>query len=100
MSSPHADSSPDLSAWRIEPPRDPAFRQRVWTRLAAARRCTDTFRGYLRAHAPAVVAALTVAAIVGAWSGLSQGKSRAAVDRAAVVAVYVRELDARTMQHP
>jgi hypothetical protein len=100
MSSPHAHQPSDLSAWRIEPPCDPEFRQRVWTRIEAARARASTFRGYLRAHAFAVATSVTLAAIAGAWSGLSQGKAHAASDRAAVVAVYVRELDARAMQHP
>lgn len=95
-----APSSPDLSAWRVEPPRDPAFRQRVWERITAAQAGRETFGAYLRAHAPAVFAALALAMFAGAWSGHTEGKSKAERERAAVVTAYVRELDARAMQHP
>ena len=94
-----AHSSPDLSAWRVEPPRDPEFRQRVWARISGARGARETFGTYLRAHAPAVLAALALAILAGAWSGRVEGKSRAARERAAVVTAYVRDLDARAMSH-
>ena len=101
MSSPNPSEplSRTLADWRLAPPRNPQFRTEVWARIEAARRA-PSWAGYVRAHGTLVGCALTLAMILGAWSGRERAHERAAAARAALVADYVHGLDARWMRLP
>lgn len=85
-----------LAAWRVEPPRDPAFRAVVWARLGAAA-AGQPWSWYVRRHAAAVGGALVLAVVAGALSGHERARSQVAADTARLAAAYVAELDARVM---
>ena len=97
----HSDESlaPELSVWKLHPPRDPNFRPTVLARIKGARR-DDTWIAYLRVRGAALAAVLLVAAVVGAWAGRSHARERVAAERAVLVADYVHALDARWMRAP
>jgi hypothetical protein len=88
-----------LADWRVAPSRAPQFRGEVAARIAAARRVT-TWPGYVRAHAVLFTGALAAVAVMGAWAGAEQARTRVAADRAAIAGAYVQALDARTMRQP
>jgi hypothetical protein len=88
-----------LAGWRVTPRRDPQFRTAVRGRLEADRRA-PTWAGYARAHGALVASALTIAVMLGAWTGRERARERDAAARAAVVADYVHGLDARWMRLP
>lgn len=99
-----ATPSPDpldrtLAAWRVEPPRDPAFRTSVWARVAAARRA-PSWPAYVRTHLTLATGLLAVAILAGGWIGREQARARVEADRATIADSYVRGLDARTMRMP
>lgn len=96
-SKPDESLSRTLADWRVTPPRDPQFRTTVWARIEAARRA-PSWAGYVRLHAPAMAAALTIAVVLGAWIGREQARTRVEADRNEIASAYVQALDARTMR--
>lgn len=85
-----------LASWRVEPPRDPAFRAVVRARLGGAP-AASPWSGYVRRHAAAVGGALALAVAAGAVSGHGRARARVEADTARLAAAYVAELDARVM---
>lgn len=91
--------SATLRAWRLRPHRHPQFRPGVWARIAAARRA-ESWAGYVRVHARAVVAGLTLAVLAGALAGRQEARLRVAESSAQLAKAYVTAHDARAMQMP
>jgi hypothetical protein len=93
MNNPHDSLADSLRHWRVSPPADPGFRNRVWQRIE--RPAGVTWPAYLRMH-PAVwslVAVLTLSAA--AYTGSSLARARAQADREAIVVTYLVDLDPR-----
>jgi hypothetical protein len=88
-----------LAAWRVAPGRDPAFRQKVWRRIEAARGGAS-WTGFARAHAVAVAGALALALVLGGFAGRAEARARSMADSARMADAYVQSLDARTMRMP
>lgn len=101
MKSPESDEDlrQELSAWRLNPPRDAAFRSEVWSRIAEADHGRSV-RDFSRAHAAPLMASLVLALLLGGWIGREQARSRLASDRAEMARDYVQALDARFMRMP
>lgn len=99
MNTPQDPLGSDLANWRVQPRRDPAFRQSVWARLEAARR-SPTWPAYARAHATVVATVLVLALGLGAMAGREQARARVAADSRALADAYVQSLDARSMRMP
>lgn len=93
MNASHDPLSEALGSWRVAPPADPAFRQRVWQRIG--RRAGTTWPTYLRAHAAAWSLALIVVLSAAAYSGRALARSQARADREAIVVTYLVDLDPR-----
>ena len=85
-----------LASWRVEAPRDPAFRARVGQRISAAP-TSLAWAAYARRHAAMVGGALVLAVVAGAISGHERARARVAADTARLAAAYVEGLDARLM---
>jgi hypothetical protein len=98
------DSPPDhpgnlpLSAWRVIPSRDPAFRSAVRSRIDAAERADWLM--FARAHRSLVGGILALALIIGAYTGRSEARGQRAHDEQVIATTYVHSLDARWMRHP
>lgn len=88
--------STTLADWRVNPPRDPAFRSAVWSRITAGSR-GSTWSGYAQAHLPILAGALALALLIGGWAGREQARLAVEADRAELAAAYVQTLDARAM---
>jgi len=99
MNSPRDSLDQLLSAWRVQPRREPQFRTQVWARIVAARP-TDSWAGYLRGHAAAVAGGLALALVLGAVGGRTQARARAAAESERLATSYVQALDARSMRMP
>ena len=61
-----------LREWRLEAPRDPAFRARVWERIDAGV-ATVTWLQFARRHALVVAAVVLLAFVGGAAGGRGRG---------------------------
>ncbi len=86
---------PVLSAWRVNPPPDPAFRPQVWQRL---RRTTPASWGaYLRAHAGAWLLVAGVTLVIAGWGGRAAAAARLEAERERRVIAYLVELDPRVL---
>lgn len=85
-----------LASWQVAPPRQPEFRAAVWARIHAGPG-VQPWAVYARRHAAAVSGALALAVALGAVSGQSWARSRAAEESARLAASYVEGLDARSM---
>jgi hypothetical protein len=96
---PDSALSRTLADWRLTPPRDPAFRTAVWSRIAATRR-PATWPAFARAHVAALAGALVLAIVAGAWAGKAEARTRVAASRDAIARSYVQSLDARVMRLP
>ena len=88
-----------LAEWRVEPPRDPQFRAKVWSQIEAEPR-DPSWPEYVRGRALWVAGAMVLAATVGALTGSSRARSQANADRTALAAEYVHALDPRWMRSP
>jgi hypothetical protein len=88
-----------LADWRVTPGRKADFRVAVWARIER-QRGEATWGSYLRAHLGPCVALLTLALVVGAWTGRERARARVDGERAALATSYVQALDARTMRMP
>ena len=83
-----------LRDWRLEAPRDPAFRARVWERIDAGV-ATVTWLQFARRHALVVAAVVLLAFVGGATGGRGWAKARDAALSARLADEYVGGLDAR-----
>ena len=99
MNTPQDPLGSDLATWRVQPRRNPAFRQRVWEKIGAARR-PATWPAYVRQHAAMVAAVMVLALSLGAVVGRDQARTRVAADSRAMADAYVQSLDARNMRMP
>jgi hypothetical protein len=97
MKSPDESFEDLLREWRVEPRRDPGFRAAVRQRIEAVT-VSANWTNYVRGHAMAVAGAIVLAVVLGAWGGREQAREHVAAERAALVADYVRALDARWMR--
>lgn len=91
-------NSPDslseaLRAWRVQPPRDPAFRPAVWQRIHQAAR--DGWVNYVRDHRLAWGLTAAVAVIGAGWTGHTAAQARLESSRHAMAETYLVELDPR-----
>lgn len=84
-----------LETWRLDVPRDPAFRATVWQRIQ--RGPEAGWGDYLRRHAALVGGVLALAMLAGAFGGRERARARTAAESAQLAAAYVQGLDARTM---
>ena len=93
MNNPHDSLAERLRSWRVNPPADPGFRQRVWQRIE--RPGGLTWPAYLRAHTAAwsLVAVLTLSAA--AYTGSALARARVRADRETMVVSYLVDLDPR-----
>ena len=82
-----------LRSWRVTPPADPDFRNRVWRRIGKP--AATTWPAFLRAHAAAWSLASIVVLGAAAYSGSALARSQMRVDREAMVATYLVNLDPR-----
>lgn len=82
-----------LKDWRVNPPADPNFRNRVWQRIGSQTRVT--WPAYLRAHTAAWSLAAVLAVSVAGFTGSSLARAKARADRDAMVVTYLVELDPR-----
>jgi hypothetical protein len=93
MSTSRDSLSEALHAWRVTPPADPDFRQRVWQRVG--NRSRTTWPDYLRMHAAAWSASLVIILSVAAYGGGALARSQTRADREAIVVTYLVNLDPR-----
>jgi hypothetical protein len=83
-----------LREWRLEAPRDPAFRARVRARINAGV-ATVPWPQFARRHAAVVAAVVLLAFAGGAAGGRGWAKARDAALSARLAEEYVGGLDAR-----
>ncbi len=82
-----------LRSWRVTPPADPGFRNRVWQRIE--RQAGATWPAYLRAHAAVWSLAAVLALSAAGYTGSAMARARVQADREAIVATYLVDLDPR-----
>jgi hypothetical protein len=85
--------SETLHSWRVIPPADPSFRQRVWQRIGE--QSGVTWRTYLRGHLAGWSVAAAIAVGAAAFAGGALARSQARADREAIVVTYLVDLDPR-----
>lgn len=93
MNTSHDSLSAVLRSWRVNPPADPDFRRRVWSRIGQA--TPATWPAYLRSHATAWSMAAMLALGAAAYTGTAVARTRAEADRKALVVTYLVDLDPR-----
>ena len=82
-----------LRAWRVAPPVEPNFRDRVWQRIGGQAKVS--WRSYLGAHATAWSVAALMVLGAAAYTGHAAASARMRVDRDALVVTYLVDLDPR-----
>jgi hypothetical protein len=82
-----------LHGWRVTPPADPAFRNRVWQRIGG--QTGTTWPAYLRAHLAVWSLVAVVMLSAAALTGTALARAHAQADRDAIVVTYLVDLDPR-----
>jgi len=93
MNNSHDSLAESLRSWRVSPPADPGFRNRVWQRIE--RSAGVTWSAYLRMHPAAWSLVAVLALSAAAYTGSSLAHARAQADREAIVVAYLVDLDPR-----
>jgi hypothetical protein len=93
MNNSHDSLTESLRSWRVNPPVDPAFRNRVWQRIDG--RAGATWPAFLRAHPAAWSLAALLALSAAGYAGSAMAKAHAQADREAIVTTYLVDLDPR-----
>jgi hypothetical protein len=89
----HQDSlSKELALWRIEPPRNPAFRPAVWSRLKAGSLETGLLQ-YMRQHVMLSACALAFSVSLGMYAGHLGASARSQRDRLVLADTYLASID-------
>jgi hypothetical protein len=93
MNSSRDSLSETLRGWRVAPPSDPSFRQRVWERIG--KQVGMTWPAYLRTHV--VACSLSAAVVMGAaaLAGGTVARAQVRAERDAIVVTYLVDLDPR-----
>ncbi len=84
--------SKELALWRIEPPRDPAFRPAVWSRVRARGFETGLLQ-YIRQHVMLSACALAFSLSVGLYAGHLGASARSERDRLVLADTYLASID-------
>ena len=93
MNNPHDSLGESLRNWRVSPPADPNFRNRVWRRIE--RPAGVSWPTYLRAHSAAWSLVAVLALSAAAFTGNALARARAQAAREAIVVTYLVDLDPR-----
>lgn len=93
MNNPPDSLTDSLHRWRVNPPVDPNFRQKVWQRIGERTRAT--WPAYLHAHLAAWALVAMLALGAAAYTGHSTARARVRADRESLVVSYLVDLDPR-----